>query len=769
MRVLQYIEIDIDRCSLTYGVAPCTAALGVTGDVRCFNSPGSCQDPDNFDDDPVTLRYALPTADLPGDIDAIPSIREIVFAPARIALGESLGERATLTVTLEDHRHSDTGTGGDPYLATRDYDPYTQGTYWAKFRARNPFLRGRPLRWIIGRVGQQLADMETRHFIIDSFTGPTTEGRFSIVAKDPLKLLDGDRALAPRPNSGFLSGDMTTGTTVITLSPAGIGDDEYEVAGYAAIGGKEAVGFTRAADVMTITRALFNTTAVAHVAQDRVQQIVSFNGSDPADILDALLRNFAGIPAGFIPLANWQLETGTYLNRLYTATIANPTSVRALVSELIEQAALAVWWDDTAQQVGLQVLRGIDTNAKLYDETNVLADSLSIAEQPDKRISEVITYFGQINPLSSLTDAANFRSVATASDPDSEADYGSKATKQIFARWIPALGRTIADRLNTILIGRFKDSPRKFAFRLMRNEHEDLPRLAGGYQLGSRWLQDATGADVTAPIQLTMLNPGEAEISIEAQEMLYDVPAEDLTERVITIDFDTNNFNLRTAHDAIYPPAESGDTVICRLLPDILIGSISNSLVAFNVGDWPAGVTVNLEIMGYIQGTGGPGGWSVPDQSPNVSTPGLGGGVGGVALYTRYPINLDATGGRIWGGGGGGGSAGSLGYVYLPPDFNFVHWGGAGGGGAGMLPGAAGFSSIGYHGAPGTRESGGAPSGGSSGVGGGAGGGPGLPGVDGQTDTGVPGGDGGEAGAAIDGVSYVTTTAAGDNRGPEVN
>ena len=34
MKALSYVEIDVDRCSLVYGVGPCTASVGVTGEHK---------------------------------------------------------------------------------------------------------------------------------------------------------------------------------------------------------------------------------------------------------------------------------------------------------------------------------------------------------------------------------------------------------------------------------------------------------------------------------------------------------------------------------------------------------------------------------------------------------------------------------------------------------------------------------------------------------------------------------------------------------------
>lgn len=43
------VELELDRCNLTYGTAPCTAAIGVTGERKCFNTRATCQDADNYD------------------------------------------------------------------------------------------------------------------------------------------------------------------------------------------------------------------------------------------------------------------------------------------------------------------------------------------------------------------------------------------------------------------------------------------------------------------------------------------------------------------------------------------------------------------------------------------------------------------------------------------------------------------------------------------------------------------------------------------------
>ena len=930
---------------------------GQTGTRKCFNSLATCQSRTTFSNSPVTLRFAVPTADLLSDVECIPSIKSITFDPATVSLGQNLGQRATLTVTFDDHRHSDTGQGFDKYLSDRAYDPFQQGTFWGKFRARQPFVRGRALRWIVGTTDQAIGDMETRHYIIDSFTGPDNSGVFKIIAKDLLKLADGDRALAPVVSEGFLVSDITNSQTTLTLSPTGIAAN-YPNSGYVNIGGSEIVSYTHSGidaytvlllhcdgadtsttfadassaahgnatvngnaqvdtaqskfggasllldgsgdyltylshadwelgsgdftidwwerrssasvgagamargassnfapwvlnksdganlrffassdgatwdiadnvdmgaielnawhhfaivrsgnmffcfrdgvyqavfssdksfspsadllsigrvwdsaspaqgdfpgwmeeiriskgiarwtspftppaiayaattDVLTIARGQLGTTASSHNTQDRVQLCIRYAGVTPDRIIFDLLRNYAGADQIYLPLDDWHQEVLSYLNRSYTATLAQPLAVNTLISELIEQAGLSMWWDDRNQEVGMLVLRGLIYTNDFYDDNNMMAETLNVTEQPDKRLSQVHTYFGQINPITSLTDKANYRSVSKIFDTQSESDYGSAAIKEIFSRWIPNLGRAVADRLGNILISRFKDPPRRFAFSLLRNSVKEVV-LANGYQLSSWPLQDDTGAEETINVQVTRMRPNADVIELEAEEVIYPVTsAEDLTIRNIIVDANTYNLNLRDAHDLIYPTPTAGITVILTINSGVKVGSTVNTQRALDIGSWPVGVTIIVNCVGRIQGKGGGG----------VSAVGNEGSAGGLALYTRYAINLACpAGGQIWGGGGGGGLAsyndGSNGY----------YWGG--GGGAGFNVGIGGQNALAAapgKGADGTTEAGGAGSGYA-----GAGGGPGAAGSPGT----VGGSAGGAAGGAIDGISFIT-------------
>ena len=753
MKALRYVEIDVPHCALTYGEYPCEAVLGDTGSIKCFNSLGTCQDRSNFDNDPVTYRYAKDADYLPKTITALPSILSIRYRPTVISLGEDLGIRPKLTVRFGDHRHADTPSSDyDKYLDERTYDPFTQGSYWGKFRARNPFLRGRDLRWIQGLEGEALADMDTRHFIIDSFTGPNMDGTFEIAAKDPLKLAARERVNAPALSTGRLSAAITDSDTSATLKPADIGEEEYPASGKAAIGGKEIVSFTRSGDDLTITRAQEGTEAQEHDEDDRVQLCLEYSGEDPADIIYDLLVTYAGVDASLIPLSTWQAETANHLGVVYSAVIAEPTPVEDLLKELVEQCGLALWYDELRQLLRLQVLRSVSTNAATFTEENVVEQSLRVREQPDKRVTQVWTYFAIRNPLEDIDDEDNYRSVIATIDTDTELDHGSSIIKKIFARWIPFGARSVASRLNDIILSRYKSPPRNFMFDVYRHGDIDV-KLAGGYKLEHTMLQDETGAGASVPIQITSLDPQPDLFRAEAEEMLFDAPEADLLDRVITIDSNVNDVDLEELHNNIYPELTDSDVydyVTLRVVieSNVIVGSTSTGSPAFNIGnDFPTGLQITLENRGRIQGKGGDGG-------EVTGSTGEAGEDGGTALKCRFPIYMDDSDGETWGGGGGGGTE-----ITDSEDHG-------GGGGAGQLPGDGGAGgSGGNDGDDGTTEAGG--DGGSFFGRFGSLGDGGDPGEDGHaTNT----HSGGSAGAAIDGISNITRTASsGDIKGSEIN
>jgi hypothetical protein len=736
------IEIDIPFCVLRYGETTaegtCPAMLGVDSERKCFNTIRTCAARASFQPEPKTLRFCMPAGHVEfirnGDpVVVIPSIKAVNVTPAIINPGVDIGARETVRVTFEDHPHSDAGL--DKYLADRDYDPYLRGTFFAKLRARNPSLEGYALRLLIGDEGDALEDMTTYNYVVDSLTGQAEQ--VTLAAKDVLILADKKKAQAPRISNGVLAGDITAGDGSLTLSPFGIGNAEYPASGKIAIAGKEICQFTRSGDAVTlVTRGDSGTEADGHDEGDIVQLVLIYDAAEPAGIINDLLVTYTpGVDPAWINTAEWQVEVDEYIGRLYSAEIAEPTSVVDLLNELIEQVGLVFWWDTVAMQLRLRSLRPVSAEASRYTDDHVMATTFRATEQPQRRISEVWTYYGIRNPLEPLDEPKNFTAAIATVDPQADQDYAQPAIRKIFSRWITSANRPAASRLNSLLLSRYRDAPRKLTFSLYETI-DQAPVLGSGFLVQTWSLQDDTGDTIAIPGQVTSLERREDRYVIDAQEAIF-VSQEDLeAARVVFIDENIDGTNLRALHDQIYATPQPYDIV--RFI--VSAGASAGTVV---VGDWPDFVDLTMVIHGQALGVGGNGG-GFGGTAPN----------GGTAFYTRYPIAVDNQG-TIGGGGGGGGSGAFDDDVVVPSS--------GGGGGAGYPPGSGGISLFGQNGQPGTTSAGGL--GGSQGQPnqGGAGGALGQPGQSTAFFS------GGAAGVAVDGESFITYLTEGAILGARVN
>ena len=644
-----------------------------------------------------TFRFAIPTAYLPADIECVPSIDSVSFTPARISLGENLGQRASVRVTLRDHRHVFAG------------EPYDRGSFFGKWRGRyGTKLRGRAFRLIRGIVGQTIAQMDVRHYVIEMTDGPGTDGTYTIEAKDILKYADEDRAQAPSVSNGKLAGSLDAVQTTAILTPTGIGSSEYPASGHVCLGGSEVASFTRVGDTLTITRAQFGSQAQTHNSGDRVQLVLRYPGTDVADIVRDLLVNYANVPDAYIPITDWQAETATYLGVIYAATITEPTSVRTLLSELVQQAAFALWWDDRAQRVKLNVLREIATDTDVFDQSRIIEGSLTVSEQPTKRISQIWTFYGQRDPTNRNGGEDNYRAALADVDLTRETEYGSAEIKKITARWVETL--TAVTRLNSLQLSRFRDPPRAFAFDLVAGESVTP---AAGYQISWWGSQDSSGNLVNVPVQITQVSIFSDHIHVEAEEMLASGVVVLQNVIILTTAGSLLSINKPTTWN------NANNSIEC------VGGGGAGCVVISGAGGGGGGGGGYAKIVNftfgvseqYFIGTGGAGGsgagqnggdtWfggatfagaDVAAQKGFGST-GQAGGSGGLASASIGTTKYNGGNGGLGafqgktraGGGGGGGAAGPHGDGGQGGDMPYDHDGGSGGGGAdGGFDGAVG-------------------------------------------------------------------------------
>lgn len=739
MNRISVIEIDLPVCQNTYSSAPCTAPAS---EEPCYNCRTTCKDIPNINEQPETIYFAKPSdkidqirsagGALGVEATIIENIESISYAPPELELGKSIGVRASLSVKFRDHRSPDTDNSGDKYIDQRSYDPYEQGTYFGKLRARYPYIKNLAVRWKQGSDSLAYADYDTRHFVLDSTMGPDVNGSYSIVAKDILKLTDGERALVP-----FVTG-ITTSNVFNAAYLGSIGtftDDDrpfFSTDGYVNLGNKEIAQYTRSflgggiISIDLITRAAFNTEAIDNSSGNSIslQECEYYNAAFPQQIMANMLINQAGVDPSYINIGEWLTEWEANINRTYDFIFPRPEPVVNVINEILEQTASTLWWDNRAQQLRWQVLKKPVVQTKSYTDSDALAGSLNIRDDYSSRVSRVFIYFGMINPLKNKTEKDNYSTIVLRTELESEKFFGDiPAYKEIYSRFIPSASVDTSERLGDLILQRYSFPPRRVGFKLLNNGDYIEPVLGGAYKVKNFELQDASGSEAVLDFQVTSVVNSANYIEVKGEEILYNELIITDTPTVFNYVINTDQFNINLREDVYNGPAPlSGFTVNITIDTGVVIGSITDNEPALVSGDWPAGVVINLVNNGFIVGKGGAGGqgggvsvFAVDDWFALYnagSGSGLGfnaqftdptnGGDGSNAIELTYDINI-VNNGTIGGGGGGaaGGFGGAVGFFTRksfsgPTQYQryAACYGPGGTGGAGSFSGAGGQNGI---------------------------------------------------------------------------
>lgn len=538
---IQYVEMDIDYCSLSYGTGACAAILGTTGDLKCFNTFKTCQDTVNFTKSIKTLKFINNRANLPKGLQAYPCLREngitAFSSTVNIAGGNSkynaFGRRATVDITLDDFIDSDTYL--DKYQAERvsgaaqassvGYNPKDRGTFFTRLKSRFPYYAGRPLRIIDGYIDEGVLTVEqTRHFIVTDMKGPDSNGSVTLSGKDVLALADDKKAVAPFTSKGKLDRDITEDVEqTFTLTPEDIGT-EYSESGWATIG-SEVVAFTRSGDDITVTaRAQYGTKISSHSEADTFQEAWNIQSMRVDDLLYELLTVYAKVDPAFCPKATkWEPEITIWLSSLRLDTvIAKPTGVSQLIGELAE-LGLSIWWDEVNQEIGLQASHPVTDEEiiPISDRDNI--KSISQEDNDDERITQVHFYLKQSDPTVDYKSKSNYDQINVIVDTDSESEnaYDSSTIREVYCRWLNKGAQSVTRLIALRLLNRFNTAPKTVTVTL-----DAVDRglgLTDVANLSSYVITDETGAPKDTLMQIFQVKESKSghEIQVSMQEFQY--------------------------------------------------------------------------------------------------------------------------------------------------------------------------------------------------------------------------------------------------------
>lgn len=464
-RPITIVELDLDYCQNTYGVAPCAAILGTTGTAKCYNTYKSCQDTANFNKGTKTYKFCSDIGFLPGGENLYPCITDVDIAPTQLN-PKGFSVTASVTVTMRDFPHHDRGV--DRYTDDRDGPP--EGSFFGRLRGRNPYLINRVMRVSTGYVdADRVVYTRSRTYFVDRMEGPDANGRVRLVGKDVLRFAEAEKAQAPVASQGILSANINNSVTSLTLVPAGIGA-EYPSSGTVRIGDELITYSSKSTDTLNgLTRGTDGTTAVAHDADDAVQLCIRYAAEYIPDILYDLLVNYAGIDPSYIPLSDWIDEADLWIGSFNASVVlSEPAGVKDLVDEILESTGCALWWDEVDAELKFKVIVPLEAEdaVPLLDETqHILTGSLSVKDLEKERVSRVIIYHDLKDVTGSL-DRANFRTISVQLDATGEGvnAYGTPLTYEVLNRWVPS--EALASEIGTRLLARYRETPRELTFRL---------------------------------------------------------------------------------------------------------------------------------------------------------------------------------------------------------------------------------------------------------------------------------------------------------------
>lgn len=460
------MELDMDTCTNTYGIVPCTADGPQS--LSCFNCFSTCQDEPNYNKGTKTFRFASIRIDElqrdNGGPPTFPTIMGVNTAPTQLTPGKGFGIRSTVNVQLTDHPYTDIGI--DNQYEDRDYDPANQGSFWGKFLAREQYYEGREMRIMTGYLNDdgtyQADNFITRTYFIDTISGPSPDGKVTVTGKDILKFADSEKAQLPDQSQAELVSDITDAQTSFDIT------DPQDNVKNAYDGGQAYIRVddetmlitnltgTNPTYTLTVTRAAMPSyykgtmEADEHSSESTVQDCYNFVNESVNDILEYLLKDITGIPASFLDLTGWQevINFG-FQNYFFSTLLTEPTGIKDLVTEITEHNFL-VWYDERDQKVKMDsIINTGQTGASFTDDDSIVDKSVSIGRDDDSRVTQTWFVFGHRNPVLEMDEIKNFTTVNVTADLDAEGpnEYNLKKVKRIWSRWLTNADGAIASEI----------------------------------------------------------------------------------------------------------------------------------------------------------------------------------------------------------------------------------------------------------------------------------------------------------------------------------
>lgn len=422
------VVLTMDYCANTFGVAPCTA----TG-TKCYNTKHTCKDPSNYSLTTKDYTFTSISAPLPLKTGERPYLKGISYLATEIKDSFTVSGRVRMTFVDDD---DDSDVGIDPYVTDR---ATTQGSFWKKFLARNPYYKKRPVKIYQGFIGSDGTCDYTQiwHGIIETIA-MSNNGEITIEAIDMLKSIDSIDVPAKTDCKLLVSLDNTR--TSMTLDKTSDLDSTGTI-----IIGEEIIQYSGNSTVTNIltdcTRAAYGTEATSHNVDSQVQKCRYYSPANPFDILHEMLVTDGEVSTVYIDSTAFDAAK-TYplaepIN--YAALITKPTKLKTLYFDLLDHVDAKSW---VAENLKITCQRECSnrpsrTYSTISDTENIIAGTGNANLNPESRMSRCALYWDKAI-LGDDEEQTDYGRVEIAIDADSESsfEYSEMAEKVIWSRWI---------------------------------------------------------------------------------------------------------------------------------------------------------------------------------------------------------------------------------------------------------------------------------------------------------------------------------------------
>lgn len=490
-RVAQYVVIDVPTCLNSFGFGLCQA----TGSTPCWytrNLENDCQSTtDGVSYDYIQKTEEIVFVDIDSDYSyGLPLIRSINTAPSKLPSGGGLANIGKTTIKMADAPYD---TFYDPNRMDRGLAVDITGSFWPRFRAKNPFISGSKITIytaIYPNTDINAYDLllnpgnaAKQEFLIESISLPDKNGDVTITCKDPLNLTDALKEKLPRPSKGMLLADLAAATTSGTFSVDDASDVGQQVQPKYIRINDEVLEITLSGDVYTIVnRGVLGTVAEDHSTDDAVQEVyyvepgyyvntsltttpsytTSTNNHHIADVIDRVTRD-SGIASDYRDLTNWAAELDLWrAEYLLTNYITEPKAVSEILRDLAEQCQLNMHYDPFLAKIDVSAKRPVigarpllSTAADIYD--------LTLKEREDLRLTTVSVY-SLPRDYTEKSKGKDYRYRQVASETKYVDLYGVSKDTEIKADWLPSTSLATATAAN--LLNTRKHPPVEITFKM---------------------------------------------------------------------------------------------------------------------------------------------------------------------------------------------------------------------------------------------------------------------------------------------------------------